>query len=614
MADISESRFLLASLHIDAILRGTTAARRRKTLQSIRDGAGLRDAYDATLERIKDQDEEKFNLALATLAWICHSERPLHVDELCHALAVEIGEMDFDPENAHSIGTLLDCCQSLITVDAEASTVHLIHYTVKEYLCSYPSLFSKPHSALAETCLTYLNSRQVKNRTSQSRPDHGSMPFLKYSARYWGTHMNKELSDCAKTLALELLNQYEDHISAISLFEQVLHPRDIGGIATSLLFSGLHCASFFGSVELLTVLADAEGCNINQQDCAGRTPLAWAARGGHEGVVKVLLERKNVDLHLSDKNGEWPFGLAVINGHKGLVKLFLEHGNSFEWAATKGHEGVVKLLLERENVDPNRPGMNGEGLLGWAATNGHEGVVKLLLEREDVDLNLLDKAGDGPLVCAALAGHEGVVKLLLGRGDVDPNLPDKDGDGPLMCAVINEHEGVVKLLLERDHVDPNRRNSKSRTPLTFAATGGDEGVVKLLLEREDLDLNLPDKDGDGPLMCAAINGHEGVVKLLLERKDVDPNRRGGTGMPPLSYAALRGYEGVVKLLLEREDVDPDRGDIFGITPRTHATWNGHPRIVQLLEARIFGETSDPGARRRRKRDVLMRGVFSVINP
>ena len=225
MADMFELRFLLASLHIEAILRGTTISRRRKALKSISDGAGLEDIYGATLERIKAQDEEKRKLAIAALTWIRHSERSLQVDELCHALAVEIGATDFDPENVPSIGTLLDCCQGFITVDAEASTVRLIHYTVQEYLCSHPRPFSKPHSILAETCLSYLNSQQVKHLTPHSLPPPQSIPFLKYSARYWGTHTNKDLSDDAKALALELLNQYEDHVSAVSLLEQVSVPN-----------------------------------------------------------------------------------------------------------------------------------------------------------------------------------------------------------------------------------------------------------------------------------------------------------------------------------------------------------------------------------------------------
>ena len=117
------------------------------------------------------QGGEKTKLAIATLTWICHAERPLQVDELCHALAVEIGAVDFDPDNIPSISTLLSCCQGLITVDKEASSVRLIHFTVREYLCSHPDLFSKPHSAIAEACLTYLNSRTshlILSRTTKT--------------------------------------------------------------------------------------------------------------------------------------------------------------------------------------------------------------------------------------------------------------------------------------------------------------------------------------------------------------------------------------------------------------------------------------------------------------
>jgi len=228
MAEMSELRFLLASLHIKAVLRGATISRRRNALKAIKDGSGLGDAYGVTLERVRVQDEENIRLAMATLTWVCYSERPLQVDELCHALSVEIGATEFDPENVPSIGTLLHCCQGLITVDKEASTVRLIHHTLQEYLCAHPSFFNKPHSILAETCLTYLNSQQVKDLPPYPLPDHQSVPFLSYSSRYWGTHAGRELSDHAKTLALELLTPFEDHVSAVSLLKQISHSRYTG--------------------------------------------------------------------------------------------------------------------------------------------------------------------------------------------------------------------------------------------------------------------------------------------------------------------------------------------------------------------------------------------------
>jgi len=196
------------------------------------------------------------------------------VNELCHALAVEIGATDFDPENIPSIDTLLYCCQGLIMIDKEASTVRLIHHTTQEYLCSYPGLFSKPHSMLAETCLSYLNSQQVRGLQPHSLPDHQSVPFLKYSSRHWGTHSGRELSDHARTLALELLGQYEDHVAAVLLLKQVVRPIYAGELSTCSLFSGLHGASFFGIVELVTAIINSECCEINQRDCTDSTPLS----------------------------------------------------------------------------------------------------------------------------------------------------------------------------------------------------------------------------------------------------------------------------------------------------------------------------------------------------
>ena len=85
------SRFLLVSLNIDAVLQETTIHHRRQKLDAMTRGLGLGDAYSVTMARIKDQGGEKARLGMSALMWISHSERPLNANELCHALAVEIG-------------------------------------------------------------------------------------------------------------------------------------------------------------------------------------------------------------------------------------------------------------------------------------------------------------------------------------------------------------------------------------------------------------------------------------------------------------------------------------------------------------------------------------------
>ena len=147
------SRFLLVSLNIKAILQETTLHRRREKLGAMRDGLELGDAYHATIVRIKAQEGDKARIGMTALMWISHAERPLKTDEICHALAVEIGSTDINTNNVPSIRTVLSCCQGLTAVDG-SSTIRLIHLTLKEYLSRHADLFHRAHAKIAETCLT----------------------------------------------------------------------------------------------------------------------------------------------------------------------------------------------------------------------------------------------------------------------------------------------------------------------------------------------------------------------------------------------------------------------------------------------------------------------------
>ena len=132
-------RFLLVSLNIAAILDETTIYQRREQLKKMTNGRGLGDAYGVTLDRIGAQSGGKSRLGMAALMWISRSERPMKADELCHAIGVQIGSTDPNPDNIPSIQTLLASCLGLVTVDREESTVRLVHFTLQEYLNSRSS-------------------------------------------------------------------------------------------------------------------------------------------------------------------------------------------------------------------------------------------------------------------------------------------------------------------------------------------------------------------------------------------------------------------------------------------------------------------------------------------
>ena len=273
------------SLIMESILKEQKISTRRERLKTM--ARRLEDAYDKMLSRVKAQDNIKEKIGMAALMWVSHSERPLKLDELRYALAVEIGSVDFDLENAPSKKTLSDCCQGLLAVD-EASTVRLAHSTLRHYLSEHPDFVDRAHSAMAETCLTYLNFRQFKSPLTSELPDLIQTPFLGYSSIYWGAHARRNLSDSAKSLALNLFNDYGDHISVKLLLKHVLDPDDFSNIEGFSSFTGLHCASFFGIVGIVAALMGVDGCDVEQMDCVGNTPLMWAARNGHERAVELL--------------------------------------------------------------------------------------------------------------------------------------------------------------------------------------------------------------------------------------------------------------------------------------------------------------------------------------
>ena len=200
------SRFLLVSLNIKSILgAGPTPDDRKNKLEEIGEGGGLDDAYMATLKRLKAQEGYRSKLGMDVLMWVLYSERPLRAEELCHALGVKIGYAALNPP---TLRTLLESCQSLVTVEESSSTVRFVHYTLQEYLTKNPTLFHSSHSSIAEVCLTYLDFRCLRDYSPTPDSPSPAMPLEEYAACYWVIHARRgEVTKHVKELALRLLNR-----------------------------------------------------------------------------------------------------------------------------------------------------------------------------------------------------------------------------------------------------------------------------------------------------------------------------------------------------------------------------------------------------------------------
>ena len=347
-----------------------TIGERRAKLEEMARGNGLGEAYTATLTRLKAQKGNRAALGLRALMWVSNSERPIRAEELCHALGVKMGSADLDPEDVPSIRTLLASCLGLLTVEECSSTVQLVHFTLREYLTSDPTMLHSSHSTIAEVCLTYLNFESVRDLAPTLDSAPATMPLLEYASLYWGDHAKRGMTENIKRLALRLLDRFDEHISAKLLllhdFGWLLNSSSKVGGATG--FTGLHGVAFLGIAEIVVPVLEMKEWDINAADCTGSTALIWAARIGQEEAMKVLLEVEGINPDQANtRYDQTILSCAVENGHEGIVKILLERADvnsdrastRMEWtalsrAAEMGHEGIVKILLERKGVNPNQ--------------------------------------------------------------------------------------------------------------------------------------------------------------------------------------------------------------------------------------------------------------------
>lgn len=210
--------------------------------------------------------------------------------------------------------------------------------------------------------------------------------------------------------------------------------------------SALIFAARYGHEGIVRALLD-KGADINSQECYdGLTALHWAARAGHESIVQLLLER-GADVNYRDSLDSYliqPFDRHAITFPR-KKHVMGRNNTALHWAAYAGYSSVVRLLLE------NGASMNIENSLQdtpliIAAAVASESTIRLLADG-GADLNVQNLRGWTALHWVARHGLETSVKLLLAKG-ANASLEDIGGMPALGYARVCTDRPVRKLLWE----------------------------------------------------------------------------------------------------------------------------------------------------------------------
>lgn len=162
--------------------------------------------------RIQNQAEPDNTLGMKVLLWISQSKRPLLVDELRHALAVEWEDDEdtprcLDVDNLLDPESLVDVCAGLVVIENESEVIRLVHLTTQDFfLRALEPVFPDADTQISKTCLAYISfdifCRGPCALDEELNTRLQLYPLLNYAAHYWGDHLRGKPERDLESMAL----------------------------------------------------------------------------------------------------------------------------------------------------------------------------------------------------------------------------------------------------------------------------------------------------------------------------------------------------------------------------------------------------------------------------
>ena len=337
-----------------------------------------------------------------------------------------------------------------------------------------------------------------------------------------------------------------DYSSAVQMVSQVQHLEAITtDFQLSRAVSLLHLAAYHGWLDIVMRLQ----IKADTKDSLGRTPLHYAAGGGHLNVVTYLYikqqEAAPEQHNFIDYNGSLPLHLACYCGHL----------------------SVAEYLITKRKCDPSSQDKNGLTPLHFASDGGHVNIVQYLTKL-GCDPNACSIEQTRPLHFACANGHMDVAKLLIEQ-NCDPTCQNYEGESPLHYASCHGHINIVRFLTKEVGCDPVGKKCTSGIDLKFFSF--QTYKTTNLSEKQCL-----------PLHLACRNGHLCVAKYFIDELMCDPTIKGDFGATPLHYACSRGQLNIVQYLVTEKGCDLKDKYSCRQTPIAFACHCGHLNIIKYF--------------------------------
>ncbi|MEI6519773.1 MAG: ankyrin repeat domain-containing protein [bacterium] len=268
------------------------------------------------------------------------------------------------------------------------------------------------------------------------------------------------------------------------------------------------------NIEMVKIIANAKGVDLNCKNVSGLTPLHWAAYKDYTKVIEILIAAK-AKIDPIDNNNATPLFQAVSENHLDAVKLLVLAKTEVNF---KAKNNVTPLMVSRSadvaavllanGASPNAARSDSVTPLNIAISNGDDKLARLLIASK-ADINIADSSGITPLHLAIAKDLNDLAHDLIARG-ATINTADKSKNTPLITAVQHGNILIATELIKKG-ANVNTADNYGGTPIHYA----DKSEIIKALIQGGAKINAALKNGLTPLHLAVLQNNPEKIKLLV---------------------------------------------------------------------------------------------------
>ncbi|KAJ8127847.1 hypothetical protein O1611_g5788 [Lasiodiplodia mahajangana] len=437
--------------------------------------------------------------------WVAGAKRPLNLNELREALAIEVGQQFSKPERYYNdLHKIASWCENLIRVDEELQLVQFAHHTVRQFLLEKPPgsdfhiALEEVNHEIGEICVTYLNFNDFDTiMTSRHQPLPPFEPMdIALTALSRGGNTSKITQILHKASRKSNSKSVSvDDIRRVLNYNNSQDPETVRNQLESqhafLRYASKHWIShtqgfqdgksrtwpIWGNMIIYGHDLAMKPWQIDGHDAHDSTALQWAYESRHYPLLKLLFIH---DGSLTTTLPDLIKKCIECDDHEFLSFILgyydkdLDLKSALQIAVRSGHLKVVQtLLLAGAHLYVNDAATSDElTVLQAAALGGHLDIVETLL-RAEADVNATNAFYRSTAIQAAIVGgHLAIVERLLRAGAIinDSGIRYHSQTLSKAAYIGGRSKAVERLLITGAHV--NARSKSQTTTLNQFLQGG----------------------------------------------------------------------------------------------------------------------------------------------